>query len=124
MPKEVCKMINNNSNIHKVGLMATLGTIKSGVYERYLKKELYCGDERINDAVTDLIYNKVKKGVKVSQKEFYDVVNKYFEQGCDVVIMGCTELSVIMHDNDLYHDNRIIDSMKVLVDKTIELAKK
>ena len=37
--------------------------------------------------------------------------------------MGCTELSVIVRDNDLYFDNRLIDSLKVLVDKTIMLSK-
>ena len=51
------------------------------------------------------------------------MLNHFFDNGCDIVIMGCTELSVIVRDNDLYDDNRIIDSMKVLVDKTIELAK-
>ena len=36
-----------------------------------------------------------------------------------MIITGCTELSVIVSENDLYSDNRIIDSLKVLADKTI-----
>ena len=108
MPREVCNIINN----------------KSKVYDKYLQKEIYIGDDSLNNEVMDLIYNKVKKGIKVSKEEFYSVLNKYFLNGCDIVIMGCTELSVIVRDNLLYHDNRIIDSMYVLANKTIEYAKK
>ncbi len=124
MPLEVCNIVNNNSNIKKVGIMATLGTIKSGVYNKYLKKEIYQAEDSLNNEVMNLIYNKVKKGIKVSKEEFYQVLDKYFNNGCDIVIMGCTELSVIVRDNDLYNDKRIIDSMYVLAQKTIELAKK
>lgn len=123
MPKEVCEIINNNKQIKKVGIMATLGTLQAKVYEKYLEKEIYYPDEVTNLEVMDLIYNKVKKGLSVSKKEFYKVLDKYFEHDCDIVIMGCTELSVIVRDNDLYSDNRLIDSLKVLVDKTVFLAK-
>lgn len=119
MPKETCDIINSNPSIKKVGIMATSGTIKSKVYERYLKKEVFIPDEELNNEVMDLIYNKVKKGISVSKDEFYHVLNHFFNHGCDMVIMGCTELSVIVRDNDLYYDTRIIDAMKVLVDKTI-----
>ena len=124
MPKETCDIINHNPKIHKVGLMATVGTIKSNVYKKYLQKELFEASDELNNEVMDLIYNKVKSGIRVTKKEFYNVLNKYFDNGCDIVIMGCTELSVIVRDNDLYTDNRIIDAMKVLVDKTIVEAKK
>ena len=119
MPYEVSKIVNNNPRVHRVGIMATLGTLNSKVYERYLEKEIYYPDDSVNNEVMDLIYNKVKKGISVSKKEFYDVANKYFLAGCDLIITGCTDLSVIVRDNDLYEDNRIIDSLKVLADKTI-----
>ena len=122
MPKETCDIINRNPSIHKVGLMATEGTIKAHVYEKYLQKEIYYPDDTLNKEVMSLIYDKVKKGLKVPKEEFMEVLDKFFQKGCDMVIMGCTELSVIVRDNDLYHDRRIIDAMKVLVDKTIELS--
>ena len=65
MPYEVSKIVNSNPRIHKVGIMATLGTLKSKVYERYLEKEIYYPEDSVNDEVMDLIYNKVKKGVPV-----------------------------------------------------------
>lgn len=122
MPKETCDIINNNQRVKKVGLLATKGTIISRVYEKYLNKEIYYNDE-LNNEVMHLIYDKVKKGIKVSKEEFYQLLNKYFNDGCDMLIMGCTELSVIIKDNNLYEDKRIIDAMKVLVDKTIEKSK-
>lgn len=123
MPFEVSKIINQNPQINKVGIMATVGTLKAGVYEKYLKKPLFKAPDELNNQVMSLIYDKIKKGVKVSKEEFYEVLNQYFEAGCDIVIMGCTELSVIVRDNDLYKDKRIIDAMKVLADKTIKIAK-
>lgn len=122
MPKEVSLLINKMPNVKKVGIMATTGTIKARIYDRYLKKEIFYPDEKLNKRVMHLIYGKVKKGLAVSKNEFYDVLNDYFDNGCDIVITACTELSVIVKDNDLYSDKRIIDSMKTLVDKTILLA--
>ena len=124
MPKEVSNIINHDNEIKKVGILATSGTLKAKIYERYLSKEIFYPSDETNNKVMDLIYNKVKKGIKVDKQEFYDVLDEYFDNDCDALIMGCTELSVIVRDNDLYFDDRIIDSLKVLVDKTIELSKK
>lgn len=124
MPYEVSKLINENNEIKKVGILATKGTLKAKIYERYLEKEVFYPSDETNNKVMDLIYEKVKKGVKVNKKEFYGVLEEYFDNDCDALIMGCTELSVIVRDNDLYFDNRLIDSLKVLVDKTIELSGK
>jgi len=123
MPKEVSNIINNCSDIKRVGILATAGTLQAKIYERYLEKEVFYPSDETNDKVMNLIYNKVKKGIKVGKQEFYDVLEEYFDNDCDALIMGCTELSVIVRDNDLYFDNRLIDSLKVLVDKTIMLSK-
>lgn len=124
MPKEVSEIINKNPQFHKVGIMATQGTLQARIYERYLEKEIYYPSEEVVQEVMDLIYNKVKKGLYVSDDEFYRVASHYFDNGCDCLITGCTELSVIVRDNSLGSDRRIIDSMQVLALKTIELAKK
>ena len=123
MPYETCQIINKNDQIKKVGIMATSGTIYAKIYDKYLNKEIYYPNEIIQKEVMNLIYNKVKKGQKVTKEEFYNVLDKYLDNGCDIIIMACTELSVIVRDNNLYNDSHIIDSMKVLVDKTISLAK-
>ncbi len=124
MPYEVSKLINENDEIKKVGILATKGTLKAKIYERYLNKEVFYPSEETNNKVMDLIYEKVKKGVKVNKQEFYSILEEYFDNDCDALIMGCSELSVIVRDNDLYFDNRLIDALKVLVDKTIELSGK
>ena len=40
MPYEVGKLINENNEIKKVGILATKGTLKAKIYERYLEKEI------------------------------------------------------------------------------------
>lgn len=121
MPLEVCNIINSDNRVKKVGLMATLGTIKAGVYSKYLNKEIFIPNDELQREVNSLIYDKVKKNIRVSKEEFMDVLNKFYNEGCDIVITGCTELSVIVKDNELYNE-KIIDSMMVLANKTIELA--
>lgn len=77
---------------------------------------------RCRKKVSDLIYENVKKGKKVSREAFYEIVNSLFDKGCDTVILGCTELSVI--NKDLGGDERLTDSLEVLAYTAIKLCGK
>lgn len=47
------------------------------------------------------------------------------KKGCDAVILGCTELSIIDKDFNLSKkDSKIIDSMEVLARRSIDLCGK
>ena len=65
----------------------------------------------------------MKKGKKVTKDKFMEVINYYFENDCDYIIVGCTELSVIYTDLKIT-DNRIIDSLTVLAKETIKKSGK
>lgn len=128
MPKTAVEFIDDQPEIvEKVGLLATEGTIASGVYERYLKEagyEVVLPTEKIQEQVTSFIYDRVKKGKKVTPSEFNTLLNEMFMLGAEVIILGCTELSYI---NEYYiedPDERIIDPQLVLVKKVIELQTK
>ena len=71
----------------------------------------------------DIIYNKVKQGKPVSASEFLAVIDDMINDGCDVVVLGCTELSVIKSDLKLNQHN-IVDSLDVLSKCSIELCEK
>lgn len=110
----------------KIGILATKGTLKSGVFEDFCKQynlEAVLPTKAVSDMLMDIIYNKIKKGKKVSVAEFLGIIDDMRENGCDAVILGCTELSVIKSD---LHLNRydIIDSLEVLSRRSIELCGK
>ena len=110
----------------KVGLLATEGTIKSQVYQKYNKfeLELVIPPENIQNLINSFIYDHVKKNIDVTMEDFIAVLNFFFNNGCDSVILGCTELSVIYKDLNLQNDSRIIDSTSVIAKLSIKISNK
>lgn len=109
--------------VKKLGILATEGTISSGTYSFYgnpMGVECEAPEKEYQDKVNELIYGRVKAGLDVTLDEIMDVVNHMREKGCDAVIMGCTELSVIYKDLDLENIcDDIIDSLSVLAMRTV-----
>lgn len=104
--------------IKKAGLLATEGTIKSGIYQNTFKDsgiELIVPDGEELTAIMDLIYAGVKAG-----KRDYDVTSVkkvmdcMLERGAETLILGCTELPVAMEMYKLDYNT---------CDPTLELAK-
>ena len=113
--------------IKKVGLMATDGTIQSGVYDKYAedKLEIFKPNEEIQKKVMSIIYDDVKQNKIPSKEELMNIVKYFKDSNCEAVIAGCTELSVAFNQLgiDLEKEN-IVDSLTVLAKKTILLAGK
>ncbi len=107
----------------KAGIMATTGTIRSGLFQAALKKAgidfTVPGEER-QSVIMDIIYNEVKAGNPVDMERFFGAADGFFSDGCDCVILGCTELSVI---NNGQLDERFIDALTALAEKCIKLCK-
>lgn len=121
-----CEKKNNNEDgekVIKLGILATEGTISSGTYSFYGKtKGVLCiaPDEEHQKKVNHIIYDRVKAGLSVDEDEVDEVIRHMRCRGCDIVVMGCTELSVLCEDMDL--DKKydfVVDSLKVLAMKTI-----
>ena len=70
-----------------------------------------------------IIYDKVKKGKTVGVGEFLSIIDDMMDNGCDVVVLGCTELSVIKSELKLNQHN-IVDSLEILSKCSIELCDK
>jgi len=111
-------------NPKRIGLMATDGTIKSGAYHKFINNDLlFVPDEMYQAKVMNIIYNKVKKNKDVSLKEFDEILNYFRENGCEIIILGCTELSVVYSYLKIRY-NDIVDSLTVLAKKTVEVSGK
>lgn len=101
--------------INKVGIMATDGTVQSGLFQAELKKnsmEAVLLDAYHQKMVMDLIYEDVKAGRPIRFELFEAVAMSLKEQGAEVSILGCTELSMIKKNFKL--PAGILDAMEVL----------
>lgn len=120
------KIYNQYGQDAKVGIMATNGTINSGVYEKFSKKygvQLQIPEEDLQEQIMDIIYNKVKGNLDVEVKEVDDIVYDFiYKKECSCVILACTELSCIRLNPDVA--KYCVDAMEVLVEKSIERSGK
>ena len=108
----------------KIGVLATEGTVFSGAYERECRRVgveyLTCSaDEQA--VITHIIYNQVKKGLPPDLNAFRTVANSLLRQGCEAIILGCTELSLL---KKISPDPAWIDSLEVLACAAIRLCGK
>lgn len=108
---------NKYPKANKIGLIATTGTLKSGVYANILIDygyDIIELDEKLENDIMDCIY----KGVKAGKTEeyvplFQKCVDKITDMGADVLIAGCTEIPILVPH---------IKSKIPVVDATLELA--
>lgn len=102
------------------GLLATIGTIQSGAYERFcVGRGLTCvtPTEAEQAIISDIIFGQIKQNKPIDMVAFERVVNSLCSRGCERIVLGCTELSLIKKqglDEDLF-----VDSLDVLAYRTI-----
>ena len=123
MIEETAKTLNEKS-VKKVGLLATDGTILSGVYKNTLDKygiETILPDAEHQKAVMELIYSGVKAGRKdFNTDAFMETVAQLKDKGADLFVLGCTELPVAVNMYKL--DIPAIDPTMVLAKSAILAA--
>ena len=107
-------------NIKTVGIMATDGTIESKLFQSVLQQYgITCivPEEKMQSYVMNLIYKNVKAGKAVDISKFYCVSESLFEAGAQVVLLGCTELSLIKREHEL--DSGFLDVLEVLARQVV-----
>lgn len=109
--------------IRCAGIMATEGTIYSRLFQDELEacniKVVLPSEERQKD-VTDLIYQNVKASLPVELDKFEKVSSYLRKEGAEIIILGCTELSLIKRDYQI--GPGYIDAMEVLAMRSIQLC--
>ena len=121
MTVEFCRSLG----LRKVGLLATEGTVDSRAYENALKEaNINCIIPKKEDqnTVSNIIYEQVKKGLAPDIDAFLEVVDNLRKDGCERMILGCTELSLLKRNH--LPGNDFIDSLEVLALSAIRLCGK
>ena len=123
MPKEVFlhakKRCKKNS---KIGLLATEGTIKTGVYSKFFDKNFKIINplESIQSNYVNRAIKLVKMGkVKEAEKSIRPAVNYLINMKCTKIILGCTELPIAIF---AFKSFQKIKKSKTFLDPNLILA--
>ena len=108
------------AGVTKAGILATDGTIESGLFQRAFAGEgisAMLPDRAGQQAVMQIIYQNVKAGQPVDSAAFWRVAEGLFGQGAQAVLLACTELSLVKRDFGL--GEGFLDVMEVLARKAV-----
>lgn len=125
MPKEAVKQIKADQVTGKVAFLGTEGSVKAGVYERELINQgidYLIPDKNLQAKINHLIYHDIKENDYINMDLFFEILADTKSLGCEAVILGCTELSLVAEYITQEHDYIIYDAQSILVDRTIERA--
>jgi aspartate racemase len=118
--------IARNYDGQAVGLLASSATIVTGLYEEPLRrvgKRLLVPEPVDQEKVMNGIYGPsgVKAGRKTIPKNlFLDAASSLLQRGADIIIAGCTEISVVLNRRNVPF--ALIDPLEVIARAAVELS--
>ena len=123
MPKEVFKITKKKCKKNsKVGLLATEGTLKTGVYKKFFDKDyqLIEPSQQIQKLSVNKAIKLVKMGnVKAAAKAIKPAIDSLIKMKCKKIILGCTELPIAIFAFKSFEN---VKSSKVFFDPNLILA--
>jgi len=113
-------------NVKFVGLLATTGTVKTGLYQKFFEKygfKIIVPSDEDQRIVMSGIYDGVKAGnLDLGRKLLLDIANKLIDKGSELMILGCTEVSVVIKSGDLRVP--VVDPLQILAEEAVKFALK
>ena len=123
LPKEVFKFTKKKcKKSSKVGLLATEGTLKTGVYKKFFDKDyqLIEPSQKIQKLSVNKAIKLVKMGnVKAAAKAIKPAIDSLIKMKCKKIILGCTELPIAIF---AFKSFKNVKSSKVFLDPNLILA--
>lgn len=126
MPRETAKYLNY-SGFQRVAVLATDGTVKSGIYTKELNAldiEAIYPKEEHQRLLMSLIYDGIKHGITTKKElpkaELLNILNDLKERGAEAFILACTELPIAFDLMEI--DANTIDPTLILAKSAIRYA--
>jgi len=123
MPKEVFFYTKTScKNDSKIGLLATEGTLKTGVYNKFFDKNftLITPKKSLQISSVNKSIKCVKMGkIKDAEKAIKSAVNYLIKMKCKKIILGCTELPIAIF---AFKSFKKIKLSKIFLDPNLILA--
>jgi aspartate racemase len=115
-----------DKNLKKVALLGTKFTMERDFYTKILKEdyqiEAITPSENDRQLIHDIIYNELVKGIftESSKQLITGIINKLTSKGAEGVILGCTELPILISDDDI--DIPAFDTGKIHAFRAVAIA--
>ncbi|MCO1335172.1 aspartate/glutamate racemase family protein [Microbulbifer sp. OS29] len=112
--------------IKKVGLLATAFTMEQDFYRSYIQDkygvEVIIPEKSDRGIVHRVIYDELCKGIILddSRKSYVRIVDELAEQGADGVILGCTEICMLISQADT--TVTLLDSTEIHAQKAVAFS--
>lgn len=112
--------------LHKVGLLGTRFTMEGDFYrQRLMEKfelEVLIPEEADRETVHNVIYGELVKGqLKDSSRDaFLEIIAKLQANGAEGVILGCTEIPLLVHQADV--EIAVFDTTRIHAEAAIDWA--
>jgi|TARA_B100001142_G_scaffold169398_1_gene168999 aspartate racemase len=123
MPKEVFTYAKKKcKKKSSIGLLATEGTLKTGVYNKFFDKDynLVFPNKSIQNSSVNKAIKLVKMGkVKLANKIIKRAIDYLIKKKCKKIILGCTELPIAIF---AFKSFKTIKSSKIFLDPNLILA--
>lgn len=121
MPRETARVLGE-MGYSRVGILATEGTLRAGIYHEPLKKAgitMVIPTPEEQTHVTQLIYDGVKAGRhQLELSHIHGVIDRLFADGAETLLLACTELPVAFQKYPI-HGN-YVDPLEILAKTALE----
>ncbi len=112
-------------SVVRVGLLATTGTIASGLYQQWFVKhhiEVVAPSDDLQERIVMTAIHRVKAGQTGREitELLAEAASYLIEQGAEALIAGCTELPLVFRDGDA--SVPVIDPTRVLAEAVVRRA--
>ncbi|HFL3590344.1 TPA: aspartate/glutamate racemase family protein [Clostridioides difficile] len=102
---DVTATVLREKEIKKVALLGTKYTMEQDFYKNVIINngiEVLIPNEEDRIMVNDTIFNELCLGIisESSKKAFLSIIDKLGKQGAEAVILGCTEIGLLIKQND------------------------
>ncbi len=114
------------AGLKKIGLLGTAFTMAQSFYKDRLinqfELEVLTPNSADRKIVHDIIYNELCLGkvTESSKKEYQRIMASLVQQGAEGIILGCTEITLLVNANDTTVD--VFDTTAIHAEKAVEMA--
>jgi aspartate racemase len=115
-------------NMSKVGLLGTKFTMEEDFYKKRLKErhkiDVIIPEAEDREVVHNIIYKELISGIikDSSREKFKKIIKDLEEKGAEGVILGCTEIPLLIKDKDC--EIPVFDTTQLHAEKAVEIALK
>ncbi len=122
---ETTAKVIKKQGITMIGLLGTKITMEQNFYKDKLLNfgiNTIIPDEISRNFIHESINNELIKNIfqVETRNKFYEIIRKLKSQGAEAIVMGCTEIPLLLHQEDI--DIQLFDTLQLHVNEIVQFA--